>query len=197
MLEEIEEGEKIEDLKMNVLQAIRFIIKSWEEITPETLHNCWRHTNILPASINAELSNMSDNIRTANDSTLNDLSEALTTLNLSDKMQVEEFLNIPEENIVYEVPEDDKIIEELAEIYKKRMDIPSDGFVDDDDDSNEQPIIRSKEALKGLETVHTFLLQQENASEQLKLVNKIEKYINVKKENSSQQTKIDNYLIHN
>ena len=94
MLDEIEKGEKIEDLKMNILQAIRFIIKSWEEITPETLRNCWRHTNILPAGINAELSNMSDNVRTTHDLTLNELSKVLATLNLFDKMQVDEFLNI-------------------------------------------------------------------------------------------------------
>lgn len=193
MLDEIEESKKIEDLKMNILQAIRFIIKSWEEITPETIRNCWRHTKILPASINAELSNMSDNIGTTNDSILNDLSEALTALNLSDKMQLEEFLNIPEENIVYEVPQDDKIIEELAEIYKKEMNVPADDF-DDDDDSIERPMVDSKEALKSLETVRSFLLQQENAREQLKLINKIERYISVKKTNSSEQTKIDNYF---
>ena len=193
MLDEIEKGEKIEDLKMNILQAIRFVIKSWEEITPETLRNCWRHTNILPAGINAELSNMSDNIRTTDDSTLNELSEILATLNLFDKMQVDEFLNIPEENIVYEVPEDNKIIEELAEIYKNNMNIPDDDF-DEDDDSNEQPTISHEEALKSLETVHAFLLQQENASEQIKLVNKIERYINIKRVNSSKQTTMDSYF---
>ena len=36
--------------------------------------------------------------------------------------------------------------------------MPADDF-DEDDDSNEQPIINPKEALKGLETVHAFLLQ--------------------------------------
>ena len=51
-----------------------------------------------------------------------------------------------------------------------------------------------EEALKSLETVHAFLLQQENASEQIKLVNKIERYINVKKVNSSKQTTIDSYF---
>ena len=63
MLDKAEGGEKIEDVKMDVLQAIRFVIKGWEEITPETIRNCWQHTNILPAGVNAELSNMSDNIR--------------------------------------------------------------------------------------------------------------------------------------
>ena len=64
----------------------------------------------------------------------------------------------PLSNIVYEVPVDNKIIKELAEIYKNNMNVPADDF-DDDDDSNEQPTISHKEALKSLETVHAFLLR--------------------------------------
>ena len=63
ILNQIERGEDIKDLKMDVLQAIRYIIKSWEEITPETIHNCWNHAKILPDTINAELTNLSNNIR--------------------------------------------------------------------------------------------------------------------------------------
>ncbi|PKY61605.1 hypothetical protein RhiirA4_486812 [Rhizophagus irregularis] len=33
-------------------------------------------------------------------------------------MQAEEFLNIPEENVVYEVPKNDQIIEELIYLFK-------------------------------------------------------------------------------
>jgi hypothetical protein len=40
------------------------------------------------------MQNYPDNIRTTNDSTLNELSEVLVILNLFDKMQVDEFLNI-------------------------------------------------------------------------------------------------------
>ena len=43
----------------------------------------------------------------------------LTTLNLSDRMPIEEFLNNPEEEKIYEVLDDDKLIEGLVEVYKK------------------------------------------------------------------------------
>src|SRR3954454_14431072 len=43
----VEDGKDIKDLKMDVLQAIQYIIKSWEETTPETIRNCWKHTKIL------------------------------------------------------------------------------------------------------------------------------------------------------
>ncbi|CAG8553758.1 9302_t:CDS:1, partial [Paraglomus occultum] len=54
-------------------------------------------------------------------------------------MSLDEFLNNPEEETVYEVPDSDKFIESLIEIYRK----PSDMHIVDDnevDDSVELPI---------------------------------------------------------
>ncbi|CAG8763894.1 28304_t:CDS:2, partial [Dentiscutata erythropus] len=78
-----------------------------------------RHTNILPASFNADLRNLSENIYQVIDSEINDLATMIEDLHLLNPMQVEEFLSISEENIVYEVPNDNCIISELAEIFKK------------------------------------------------------------------------------
>ena len=44
-----------------------------------------------------------------------------------------------------------------------------------------------------METVRAFLLQ-ENASEQVKLVNSLEKFINLKKINTMKQTTIDSFM---
>ncbi|CAB5360537.1 unnamed protein product [Rhizophagus irregularis] len=114
ILEQIEAGEFIQDLKMDVLQAIQYIIKSWNEVTAETIYNCWNHTGIL---LDTEfLDNIEDD-----DSIFNEISEILETLNFPNSMDAEEFLNIPEENIVYEIPEDNQIITELVEMFKKNL----------------------------------------------------------------------------
>ena len=39
ILDKVQDGNNIKDLKMDVLQAIQYIIKSWEEITPVTAGN--------------------------------------------------------------------------------------------------------------------------------------------------------------
>jgi hypothetical protein len=44
-----------EPAKINVLQAIHLTKAAWEEITTETIKNCWRHTEILPAEHLARL----------------------------------------------------------------------------------------------------------------------------------------------
>ena len=61
-------------------------------------------------------------------------------------------------------------------------------------DSVEQVLISTSETSKCLGTVRAFLLQQENANEQVKLVNSLEKIINLKKINTMKQTTIDRFM---
>lgn len=102
--------------------------------------------------------------------------QVLTTLNLSDRMPIEEFLNNPEEEKIYEVLDDNKLIEGLVEVYKKRPEVPIDN--NEDDYSIKPVIISADEASKSLEIVYAFLLQQGNTKEQLKQVNALDRYIN-------------------
>ena len=138
--------------------------------------------------MNVELPNLSSNVPTSSD-----LTQMLTTLNLPNQIPIEEFLSNPEEEIIYEVPEDDKIIEELIEIYKKQPEAPAD-INEEEDDSTEPVIISANEASKSLEIVHAYLLQQENSKEQLKQVNALEQYINLKKINSMKQTTMNQFF---
>ena len=54
------------------------------------------------------------------------------------------------------------------------------------DDSTEVLIISHNVALKSLKNIHTFLLQQEDSNEYIKLVNIIEKFVKKEKLNSMQ-----------
>ncbi|CAB4416043.1 unnamed protein product [Rhizophagus irregularis] len=94
-------------------------------------------------------------------------------------MWVDEFLNIPEENVVYKVPKDDQIVEELVYLFKNTDEENMD--LEEMDDNNESPVISASTAISCLETVCTFLLQQDNANEYIKLVGKIEKFFRAKK----------------
>ncbi|CAG8731740.1 10795_t:CDS:2, partial [Dentiscutata erythropus] len=127
-----------------------------------------KYTKILPASYNADLRNLSENISQDNGSKINDLSKMLKNINFSDSMQVNKFLTIPEEKIIYTVFKSDKAIEELVEIFKDQYDLEY-SELDKIDDSLEISTIIANEVFKSLETVHLYLLQQENTSENLKL----------------------------
>ena len=190
---------------MNVLQAIQYIIQGWNEVTVETIRNCWHHTKILPNTehldgIEADDDNKADNDTEtdddakaddieANDLVLNEISKMLEILNLPNSMDVKELLNIPEENIIYEIPEDDQIVAELIEIFKKKPD-ENTNDLNEIDDSTEIETVKPSVALKCLTSVHTFLLQQENADECVKLVNILEKFIR----NRQTQTTINQFF---
>ena len=203
ILEQIEAGEFIQDLKMSVLQAIQYIIQGWNEVTAETIRNCWRHTKILPDDVeandvspddiepdDAEPDAEPDGVNP--DLVLNEISRMLEILNFPNLMEAKEFLNIPEENIVYEIPKDDQIIIDLVEIFKRKSDDDNIDNLDEDeiDDSIEVETVSTNIALKSLKTVHTFLLQQENVDECRKLANVIEKFIRRKQT----QTTINQYF---
>jgi len=180
MLEQVEAGQFIQDLKMNVLQAIQYIIQGWNEVTSDTIKNCWNHTKLLSDAIPRYLYEDDDSMID------DDLNEAIKALHLPNMMQVKELLTIPEEDIIYEIPD----FSEFADMFNNRhTDHP-----DEIDDSDEVEIICSNEALQNLRIVNLFLLQQKNASEQIKLVGKIEKFIKKEKFNSMQQTTIDQYF---
>jgi hypothetical protein len=180
---------------MSVLQAIQYIIQGWNEVTTETISNCWNHTKILPntdcldniEADNIEAENcIETNDTEADDLVLDEISRMLEIINLPNSMGAKEFLNIPEENIVYEVPED---ITEFIEIFKKQSE-ENINDLDEVDDGTEVVIVSTSVALTSLNTVHTFLLQQENSNEQIKLVNTIEKFVRKKQT----QTTINQYF---
>ena len=170
---------------MYVLQAIRYIIKSWNEVTAKTIYNCQNHVGIL--SDNNKTDNESD------DQLLNELSKTIKAFNLPNAMQIKEFLNIPEEDITYEILDDDQIIEKLVDIFKKSDENTDD--LDEGDNGIEIANISINVALKSIETVNMFLLQQnDDTNECIKLVNTVEKFIKRKKVSMMQQTTIDYYF---
>src|SRR6185369_15115251 len=104
---------------------------------------------------------------------VDDLSEMINKLHLSDPMQVDEFLFIPDEDIVYDISDDNQLIRETAETFKEDIDEVN---VDEMDDSTEIPIVSASSALKSLENVRWFLLQQESANEQIRQLNSLERF---------------------
>jgi len=105
-------------------------------------------------------------------------------------MSFDEFLNNPDEKIVYEVPDSDTFIETLAEIYRKPQ------IVDDNevDDSVELPIVSCGDAASSLEIVRSFLQQQEDSKELFKHVNALDRYISLKSMSVMKQTTIDEFF---
>ncbi|CAB5378851.1 unnamed protein product [Rhizophagus irregularis] len=116
LLEQVEDGQFIQDLKMNVLQAIQYIIQGWSKVTANTIRNCWNHIKILSNTDDERMIDDEDNELMLDDKLILDdeLNKAIKTLRLPNMMEVKEFLTISEENIVYEIPDD---ISEFTDMF--------------------------------------------------------------------------------
>ena len=113
-------------------------------------------------------------------------------------MQVEEFLTISDEDIVYQAPDNDQIITELVDMFKIEADEEdANKEVDPDemDDSSEVPLVSITTAINSLETISTFLLQQDDTGEYIKLLGKIESFVKEKQIKLMRQTTIDEYFM--
>src|SRR5438874_8496026 len=102
-------------------------------------------------------------------------------------MSPDEFLNNPEEDTVYGVP-NDEFIRNLVELYR----MPSDVHVDNSevDYSIELPIANCSDAASSLEIIRSFLQQQEDSADLLKHINALDRYISLKSMNIMKQTTI-------
>jgi hypothetical protein len=132
MLKQVEADQFIQDLKMNVLQAIQYIIQGWSEVTADAIRNCWNHVKILSNTVSEDDEQMFNDKQMRNDEPMPDdklmldselalddeLNKAIKALHLPNMMQMKEFLTIPEEDIVYEIPDD---ISEFAKLFRNRV----------------------------------------------------------------------------
>ena len=93
-----------------------------------------------------------DDIYEDDDLMLDDeLTRVIEALNLSNRMRVREFITIPEEEVVYEIPE----ILEIADLFNRRTSI---NHPDEIDDSIEVETICINEASQSLKNIRMFLL---------------------------------------
>ncbi|RHZ89822.1 hypothetical protein Glove_9g369 [Diversispora epigaea] len=173
ILEQVETGQFIQDLKMDVLQAIRFIIPSLnllhvdiQFLPPNTtsriqpmdagiIMSFKRHYRNYHIQWILEQVETGQFIQDLKMDVLQAIRFIIPTLHLSSAMDIEEFLFVPEEDIVYELLEDDKIITELVDIFKNSEENIEN--IEESDDSIELVIIDINVALTSLENIQMFL----------------------------------------
>ncbi|CAG8808151.1 14182_t:CDS:2, partial [Cetraspora pellucida] len=141
------------DDKMNVLTAIRFIAKAWREVSSETVFNCFRHTGILPVDLNEEEGDEvldDDNIEL-----MKELRENIEALQFRNVMDLEEYIDHPEEKEIYGVLSDQEIVNLVTNPE------PEKDKSDEDDDSTEMCQVTHNEALNTIDSLEQYLLQQD------------------------------------
>jgi len=106
--------------KVDQLQGMRWVKIAWSEVTPETIKNCWNHTNILSSSNGVETSAAEDPSPTRDDTPIlsaeeaaveNELTTQMRTLRVQDPMAIKDLVNPEDEEKVHQEFTDEDLIQ--------------------------------------------------------------------------------------
>lgn len=85
-----------------VRQAILWSVAAMDQISAQTISNCWRHTGILPPTMSAEIASSDERERQRDNAAAAELSHLIHSLNLgSDALTAEEYEQFPGEQEVH------------------------------------------------------------------------------------------------
>jgi hypothetical protein len=196
------EAEQDPDNRMNVLQALRWSMKAWDEdITGTTIANCWLKSRVLgpkygpQTRIEAEKNGWKEAVKQDDgriNEAINEIQVSIQKLSdsgrIRDAMAISQFIN-PSDEIIDD--EDDEILERVVEAYAEGNER------DHETDEEEVNIVSVKtpEALTALSTLRLFAEQREYGDRELiRQLNHFERVVRTHEANGKQQSSITSYF---
>jgi hypothetical protein len=162
--------------KLDILGAIRFVVKSWNEVSATTIRNCWFHTKLIEKRL-PEITEIEEAIDPM----------PINELNLDNPMTTNEYIDFSEARII-----EDSI--------DKECDTPVINEEEDEeiDDSSVEPKIVNSEAENSCKLLINYFEQQNcDYSSHFKALHKFNSDISKIRSESLRQTSILDYLIKN
>ncbi|CAG8640144.1 7750_t:CDS:1, partial [Gigaspora margarita] len=120
------------------------------KVTPETIHNCFRHTGILPNTQDNKESFIDDN----DDKLIDELYADIEALNFSNIMDLEEYIDYPGEKDTYGILSNKEILDLTTNLESENENV-------EDDDITEMHQISHQEALNAVEIFEQYILQND------------------------------------
>jgi hypothetical protein len=199
----VQHFEKNEDpaKHLDILQALRWSITAWIEITPVTISNCWLKSRVFAPKYGPQTRQEAERDKHQNETlaqkdaryntTVSQISiviQALAELGrIQEAMPTESFVN-PEAEIVDDAEED--IFEQIAQAHAD-----GDCEPESSDEAFQMASVSLSEALAGLATLRLYEEQQEDGSRDLiRSLNRLERELLGKQANQATQTQIDSYF---
>ncbi|GFR98334.1 tigger transposable element-derived protein [Elysia marginata] len=145
---------------MSHLDASVMAAASWNEVTPATIHNCFRHAGFVRENTGS-VSNEREELPPADESEVSNSFEKFVRMTgPAPQMSVLEYISIDE------ITETSAEMS-LADIASSIQDTEPEREADDEEDVTVPPV-SSKTALKAIETVQTFMMQQQGSETSIK-----------------------------
>ena len=175
-----EERGETELYKVDQLTAMHWCRAAWDEVSMETIANCFQHTGILGTN-QETLPSQAD---AAEQAVEQELQVCLSQLPLRDPMSVDQLINPPEENRSAHIELTD---DEIVALVRESAEAVDDDEEEQREELNQQPRLSKAEKLRGLGVVAELLDVTDKRQRDLhKLVRQLQKQIRA--ENAVQST---------
>ncbi len=141
---------------LNLVEAIHYVLLSWDTIDQSLIRKCWLHCGIVNAPMSAQLRDEIDYKRNEIDSEMDELSDLMAQSTIQGSAS--ELLDL-ESNVT---------------VHDECTDVDNDEGSSSDSDAVEPEPVKASEALKCCLTLSAFLLEaEEDTSDDIRMLNSV------------------------
>ena len=115
LIDEYDYSQKID--KIDILDALQFLVQAWRGVTETTITNCWKKTGIIPGS---DTTTAANDVREKERNGRMEINDLLSQWPENDRMSAEEWLNAEEE--LGAVANRPWTLDEVADMYTQQDD---------------------------------------------------------------------------
>lgn len=182
-------------IEVQLNQAIRFVRQAWNDLSPSTIVNCWKHVKILPDHPAADVEVLNPSPPTDFGNIFERMAQILETP-AENIMAVNEFLGCDESVSTGEELTEEEIIDLVTNVDNPASDALGDATVDDDDMDSQEPVRppTNFEAKMALDVVIRFLESRDPADGIIKKVFDISSEIDRLVIGAAKQTAITDFF---
>jgi len=171
---------------ITIKHAINYTAIAWENVTSQTIANCWKKTGILP-----DVDNNSSTLNLLNEE--DDLQSLIDQFGFSDPLSASEYITIDETEKTHNPPNEEEII---SMIISNEQDQDEEGI--EEGIGEEAPPVLNMEALLSIEKLKLYIEQQSDnlqvSNDELKSLKSLKRKIKLIEFNSSQQTNLHSFF---
>ncbi|GES95900.1 CENP-B homolog protein 2-like [Rhizophagus clarus] len=162
ILKLFEERKDINKEKVNIKEAVDYLADAWENVSGDTIFNCWVKTGILPSTTDNDIADATQVQQAILNEDVADTNQIIEDLGAeSDDPLADSLANALNDfcDLDKEIPTEDVLNEnDIIKLIREEMNEEN----DNSDDSEDEPVLVSlDDATKSLQTWVTFFEQQE------------------------------------
>jgi hypothetical protein len=183
----------IEPVEINIKKCIKYVAHAWDNVTQNTIENCWLKAGILPKDdeneTNMDVDDADTHIYSTHIKELDEVQALIDKLNFEDPIDAEEFVYYDNDEITTEMLSNEEILKAvLPDNQEKEIEEPLDSL----------PSITHNEVIESYEKVILYLEQQEDyfdmKKEELKFIKKLKKEALKQRFISARQTNLNSFI---